>query len=60
MIDIEFGQGDGHTAAILDVVLGGDDVANISLLGSDILGSGGILGSCGLLDGILDDCSLLS
>ena len=63
LIDVEFGQGDGHTAAILDVVLGDDDglTVNANVLGgSDILGGGGeILGSCGLLDGVLDDCSLL-
>lgn len=59
LIDVEFGQGDGHTAAILDVVLG--DGPSVSLLGSDILGGGGdVLGSCGLLDGLFDNCSLLS
>lgn len=60
LIDVELGQGDGHTAAVLDVVLGGDDTATVSLLGSEILGGGDILGSCGLLDGLLDGCSLLS
>jgi hypothetical protein len=66
LADVDLGQGDGHTAAVLDVVLGGDDTASVSLLGSEILGgegllgSGDIIGTCGLLDGLLDGCSLLS
>ena len=60
LIDLDFGQGDGHTAALLDVVVGGEDIANASLLGAEILGGGDGIGACGLLDGLLDDCSLLS
>lgn len=60
LIDLDFGQGDGHTAALLDVVVGGEDIAKASLLGSEILGGGDGIGACGLLDGLFDDCSLLS
>ena len=60
LVDADLGQGDGHTAALLDVVLGGDGGASVSLLGSEILGGGDSIGPCGLLDGLLDGCSLLS
>ncbi len=65
LVDVDFGQSDGHTAAVLDVVLGGDDTAGVSLLGSEILGGEGILGggdsigTCGMLDGLLDHGCLL-
>jgi hypothetical protein len=61
LIDVDFGQDDGHTAALLDVIASGDADAHAAVLGSDIIASGGldILGSSGLLDGVLDDCSLL-
>ena len=61
LIDVDLGGSDGHPAAILDVVLGGDDALNVTVLhGSDIFGSGhDVLNSCGVLDGVFDDCSLL-
>jgi hypothetical protein len=58
LIDVEVGQGDGHTATVLDAVVGKD--TSISLLGSEILGGGGGMpGLCGVLDGLLDHGCLL-
>jgi hypothetical protein len=58
LIDVEFGRGDGHHAAILDVDAGGKSAVDVSFPGSDIVGD--IPGVCGLLDALFDDCSLLS
>ena len=57
LIDIDFDQDDGQTAAILDVVGSSDGDAQAAVLGSDITAGSGfdILGSPGLLDGILED-----
>jgi hypothetical protein len=49
LIEVGVGQGDGQTASILDLTLGGDDIATASLLGSDILHGGDIL-SASLID----------
>lgn len=66
LIEVDVGtdstSGGAHTAALIDVGLGGEDVANISIHGgadmaggSDILGGlGGLDASC-LLDGLLCD-----
>jgi hypothetical protein len=56
LIDIDFDQSDGQTAAILDVVASGDSDTQAALLGSEVVsdGSADILGSTGLLDGALD------
>lgn len=56
LIDVGFDQGDGQTAAILDVVVNSDADAHAIVLGSDTVadGSADILSSCGLLDGVLD------
>lgn len=65
LIDIDVGAGsDGstHAAAVIDVDLGGADVASVSVLGGvDVAGGSGILGGLGnldascLLDGLLCD-----
>jgi hypothetical protein len=57
LIDIEFGQGNGHTAAILDLVVGHDEGLTID---AEILAGLDHVGACGLVDGLFDDCSLLS
>jgi hypothetical protein len=49
LIEVGVGQGDGQTASILDLAVGGDDIATASLLGSDILHGGDIL-SASLID----------
>jgi hypothetical protein len=57
LIDVDFGQGDGHTAAILDIVVGDDSLLDATVLsGMDVFGGNG---TCNLLDGLFDDCSLL-
>lgn len=60
LIDVELGKGDGHKAAILDLVVGGDDIAAASVLGGEIFVGVDTVGPCGLLDGLFDDCSFLS
>lgn len=55
LIDVDLGQGDTHTAAILDFVVGSDDLATASVLGGDTLSVDAVGFS-----GLLDDCSLLT
>jgi hypothetical protein len=61
LIDVDFDQDDGQTAAILDVAGSSDGNAQAAVLGSDITAGSSfdIPDSSGLIDGISEDSNLL-